>query len=615
MGNVVGYVGKNNCWSVISNALERLEHRGYDSVGFACIDQHTQRIECVKVAGTIQRLIEKRAQKTCDGFVGIGHTRWATHGKLSEENSHPHVNESKSIALVHNGIIENHQKLRLQLEQEGHVFSSQTDTEILVHTFENILERTTSLKDAVILLTKEIHGVFTIVALLQDYPQQLLVVRKGAPVCIGAGDKEFFVASDPIAFAGRTKKVIFLPEETFALITADSLQLYNFCGKHVAYTFETIDISWDGKKHGHESFMLKEIFEQKHVIESIIAFYKTLHAQKSLWSCTGLTSDFLQELQTLYLCASGSSWHAASIGQYFFETITHIPTHALLASEARYMALFPHEKSLHIALSQSGETIDVLEMCRTLGTLNFTTLAITNNATSSLVRQADGFLLLKAGQEIAVGSTKSFTAQVAILYLLAHYLAFEKGYITDQLLEMAYKELFRAAQILELAIERYKILIINKLAPHYARYEKFLFIGRHISYTFALEAALKLKEISYQSVQCHPAGELKHGLFALIDEQTPVVLFSHPDPLIYHKLLINAQEIKSRNGHLLVFGFEGQHELQELADCFFAVPLVPPLLMPIACAGLMQIFVYYIAKNLGRSIDQPRHLAKSVTVE
>lgn len=615
MCSVVGYVGKNKSWEFVSQALVRLEYRGYDSAGYACLDTVTNRIACVKVLGHVQHLLAKYALAPINGQTGIGHTRWATHGKLSEENSHPHINETHTVALVHNGIIENYLTLRAQLVNDGHNFSSQTDTEVIVHCLERALEKTETLKDALVHLTSELEGSFAFIAILKEHPDKLLVVRKGSPLCIGACSGEYFVASDPIAFAGHTDQAFFLPEQTFGILSKDSIAIYDFSGKKITPTFSRIDVVWEGKGSGNESFMFKEIFEQRRVVESIIAFYKSLDSHNNLWSSTGLTPQIIQELQALTIFAAGSSWHAATIGQYFFELITRLPTRAQLASEARYTPHFVQEKGLQIALSQSGETADVLEALRALGTNNTPTLTITNNASSTMVRETDGFLLLKAGPEIAVGSTKSFTAQVTLLYLLAHYFALEKNVISREQLEQAYRELFRAAQVLELSMDRHKHTIMNKYAAQYAKYDKFLFIGRHISYAFAREAALKLKEISYQFAQCHPAGELKHGPFALIDETTPVVLFSHPDPLIYKKLLLSAQEIKARNGHLLVFGFEGQYELEEAADCFLSCPLVPPLLTPLAFAGLLHTFVYYVAKQLGRPIDQPRNLAKSVTVE
>ncbi len=615
MCSVVGYVGQKGSWKFVSQALERLEYRGYDSAGFACIIPGESRVGHVKVTGHVQRLLEKYALAPIDGPTGIGHTRWATHGKLSEENSHPHINETCTIALVHNGIIENHHALREQLTKCGHTFCSQTDSEVIVHCFEQACAQHKLLKDAVAALVQQLEGSFALVILNHAYPETLVAIRKGSPLCIGVGTHEFFVASDPIAFAGHTHKTLFLADATFAIIQPDTLALFDFAGQRLNHTFETIDLTWEGKGSGFESYMLKEIFEQKHVIEGIIAFYKSLHAQNNFWSATGLLPQTLQDTQAITIFASGSSWHAAQIGQHFFELIARIQTRALLASEARYMPLFAQEKELYIALSQSGETADVLEALRLLSASTVSTLAITNSASSSLVRETDGFLLLKAGQEISVGSTKSFTAQVALLYLLAHYIAFERGLIQQEHIEAAYKELFRAAQVLELAIDRHKHDIMQKHAAHYAQYDKFLLIGRHVSYAFALEAALKIKEITYQFAQCHPAGELKHGPFALIDQTTPIILFSHTDELIYKKLLLSAQEIKARNGHILAFGFENQYELEELSDCFLAAPRVPPLLVPIALAGLMQIFVYYIAKQLKRPIDQPRNLAKSVTVE
>ncbi len=359
--------------------------------------------------------------------------------------------------------------------------------------------------------------------------------------------------------------------------------------------------------------MLKEIYDQKNAIYSTVAFLRSIGGR--IWDHLGLTKQQVKNLEHITLIGCGTSWHAARIAQFYFEQICHIPTRVHLSSEFRYMSFFPEKNSAYIFISQSGETADTLEALRLVNSMDLPTIALTNVPSSTMVREADGFLLTQAGQEIAVASTKAFSTQIAALYWLAYRLALEKGSINEHKMEVAQEDLLVAAEVLENSIENYKHEIITKLAKFYSQYKKAIFLGRHISYPFALEASLKLKEVSYIFAQCYPAGELKHGPLALVDAQTPVFIFSHEDPLIYQKLVSNAQEVKARQGHLVIFALEGQTELIALADKAFIMPRVKPLLTPLAMTGLMQFFVYQIAKELDRSIDKPRNLAKSVTVE
>ncbi len=424
-----------------------------------------------------------------------------------------------------------------------------------------------------------------------------------------------FIASDLLAFAGLTNKIVFLPDGSFALVRQNDIELYDFSGKRLLLPIQDIPIVWyDDDKHGYEHYMLKEIFEQKNAIYSTVRNLNIEDVQ-AFWKQCNISIDTIKRLQSITLIGCGSSWHAARIAQFYFEYIAQVPTSVVLASEFRYMSVFNKPDTLYIAISQSGETADTLEVVRLLNSMNVQTLALTNVALSSIVREAHSFFLTHAGQEVSVASTKAFSTQLAALYCMAHAIAFQKGIIDHDALYNAYNDLHIAAETLENSIEKYRLDIINHLAPYYAQFEKFIFLGRHISYPFAMEAALKLKEVSYIFAQCYPAGELKHGPIALLSDDTPVVLFSTLDPLIYQKLLSNAQQVKARNGHLIVFAFEGQDELSSIADCVFSIPKVHPLLGPLAMTGLMQFFVYHIAKVLGCPIDKPRNLAKSVTVE
>ncbi|HVW98826.1 MAG TPA: glutamine--fructose-6-phosphate transaminase (isomerizing) [Candidatus Babeliaceae bacterium] len=614
MCTVVGYVGKSYCRSYVVEALSRLEYRGYDSAGFACLQPDANRLLYLKGAGSVDALAKKFESTVIDGYIGIGHTRWSTHGVVSDDNSHPHFDCTKSISIVHNGIIENFHELKKELEATGHIFYSQTDTETVAHLLESLMLTHQTFKAAIVDLVHYLQGAYAFVCLMQQFPDTMLIIRKRSPLCIGIGDDEMFIASDPLAFAGKTAKVLFLPDESFAFVKKDRIELYDFSGKPLPLMAQEITYSWsDEGKNGYEHFMLKEIYEQKKVI------YDTVYAMRALSSRLsdniGVSPEFLSKLNSILLIGCGSSWNAARIAQFFFEKVTLLPTTVGLGSEFRYAPFFPETQELAIAISQSGETADTLESVRLLNSCNISTVALTNVASSTLVRECSGFLLTQAGPELAVASTKAFSAQLSVLFWLAHWLAYHKGYISSQQLEAAEDDLLVAAEVLESAIENYKWVITNTLAPYYAQFKHLIFIGRHTSYSFALEAALKFKEIAYIFVDCFPAGELKHGTIALLDAQTPVFLFSSPEPLLYQKILSNAQEVKARSGHLLVFAFENQKELIALADQAFVFPMVNPLLAPLAMVGLMQFFGYHIAKVLNRSIDKPRNLAKSVTVE
>ena len=614
MCSVVGYVGKAYSRAYVVEGLSRLEYRGYDSAGFACLNPQDNHLTYVKSQGGINQLLKQFEKFPIDGFLGIGHTRWSTHGVASDVNAHPHFDCHKALSIVHNGIIENYHELKQQLQATGHIFHSQTDTETIAHLFEALLETHKTFKGALIDLVNHLQGAYAFICLMQEQPDCILVVRKRSPLCIGIGDDEMFIASDLLAFAGRTKKILFLPDESFALVKRDRIELYDFSGKPLPLTIQEVDYTWtnDGKQ-GYEHFMLKEIYEQKKVIYDTVHFFRSISSR--IWEHIGLSSEFITGLQSINFIGCGTSWHAARIAQFFFEKIVMIPARTALASEFRYMPVFAEPNSLYIAVSQSGETADTLEAVRLINSINIPTIALTNVASSTMVREAHGFLLTQAKQEIAVASTKSFAAQLAALFWLSHRIALHKGLITQHKMEVAEEDLLVVAEVLENSIENYKLEIITKLAPYYAQFKHFIFLGRHISYPFALEAALKLKEISYIFVDCYPAGELKHGALALIDSDTPVIIFSALDALIYQKLLANAQEVKARSGHLIVFAFEGQQELINLADYAFIFPHVNPLLAPLAMTGLMQFFMYKIAKVLNRPIDKPRNLAKSVTVE
>lgn len=638
MCGAVAYVGDKPCRQYLLEGLRRLEYRGYDSAGIVCIDSNHNHFSYQKEAGGLD-LMQKLAQNcNFDGLTGMGHTRWATHGVVNQNNAHPHFNCRKNIAVIHNGIIEGYEQIREQLIQEGHDFYSTTDTEVAAHLLGTLLDTHKSVKSASLALAKKLHGAFAFIFMIEELPDQLLVLRRRSPLVIGIGNNEMFLASDVLAFGDRTNKVIFLPDESCAIIKKNSFDLYNFAGEPLFVTPQEINLeNAQFDKQGFEHFMIKEIYEQKRAILRTVSFYNLLsscgesYSEKNpeslqtlsnpleyndcIWRQVGVTKEQISDLKKINLVAAGTSWHAARIAQFFFEMIAKIPTHVYLASEFRYMPFFAEEETLFIMVSQSGETADTLEALRLVSSFEIPTIAITNVASSTMVREASGFLPMQAGPEISVAATKTFSSQLASLYWLANRIALTREIISPLQMHEAEEDLYVAAEMLESTLETYKLKIINELAPRYAKFDRFIFLGRHVSYPFALEAALKLKEISYIFAQCYPAGELKHGPIALIDEKTPVFIFSVLDELIYHKLVSNAHEVKARKGNLIVFAFEGQKELIDLADISFILPKGQPLLSPLVMTGLMQFLVYQISKELGLSPDKPRNLAKSVTVE
>lgn len=639
MCGIVGYVGTKLCRKFILDGLTRLEYRGYDSAGIVCIDEKRHCFNFQKEAGGVN-VLQKLAKSTnFDGLIGVGHTRWATHGIVDTKNAHPHFNCEKNIAIIHNGIVEGCDELREILITQGHTFTSTTDTEVVVHLFSSLYKKNGDIKKTVVELSKHLKGAFSLVIVMEAFPNQLLLIRRRSPLVIGFGTNEMFVASDYLAFSDKTDTVSFLPDESFAFLKQDGAELYNFEASPLPIVTQTVDHKFVmTDKQGFEHYMLKEIYEQKRAINRTISFCKiigscskkdgsddvdTIHNSnvqddeynECIWRQLGITKEDVKNLRSINLVAAGTSWHAARIAQFFFETICAIPTSVYLASEFQYMTFFPKQNSIYIMISQSGETADTLQALRLINSHDLHTIGLTNVASSTIVREASGFMPMQAGPEISVCSTKAFSTQLASLYWLANRVGLERGTITWNDMHLAEEDLYVAAEILETMIETYKLKIMQELAPIYATYNRFIFLGRHISYPFAMEAALKLKEISYIFAQCYPAGELKHGPIALIDDVTPVVLFSLLDETVYPKLVSNAQEVKARKGHLIVFAFEGQQELINLANTAFIIPRVNPLLGPLAMAGVMQFFVYQITKELGRPIDKPRNLAKSVTVE
>ena len=494
------------------------------------------------------------------------------------------------------------------------MLQSQTDTEVIIHLFEQCLKDGMSLQEAALYLSRQLEGAFACIIISRIYPDCMVLIRKRSPLCIGIGEHEMFAASDLFAFAGKVNQVCYLPDESIAFVRPDGIELVDFNGDVLPLGVQPIAMEW--QEHGklaYEHFMLKEMYEQKTAIANTLSH--AMQLGDGIWDAMGVTADQVEHLHSLSLIGCGTSWHAARIAQFFFEGLCRIPVRVHLASEMRYMPYFPYNESIAIALSQSGETADTLEALRLLKMHAVPTVALSNVPTSTMVREAGGALLTQAGHEVAVASTKAFTTQLTMLYWLAHRIAVQKGLIGSEQMAVVQQDLLIAAERLDEGIALCAERMSQGLAARYACFDRYIFLGRHIGYPFAMEAALKLKEISYIFSQCYPAGELKHGPLALVDNETPVVIFSCMEQEIYQKLVANAQEVKSRGGHIVVFAFDGQDELCRLADTVFVLPRTKPLLEPFVFAGVMQYFTYAIAKELGCEIDTPRNLAKSVTVE
>lgn len=614
MCSVVGSIGDTKVREIVFEGLLRLEYRGYDSAGYVALAEDKNTLSIIRSEGVLDNLRPLFSQLSVGENVAIGHTRWATHGKVSVHNAHPHANCDQTVAVVHNGIIENYRQLKSDLEKKGHFFRSETDSEVIVHKFEEFLLQGMTYENALYELAQILEGSYACIIISAQKPGILFFMRKNSPLCVGFADKKSFIASDILAFSEHVKEVFYIPDKSYGILTQQDFTLFDFKKQPRIAPAELVHSKWTVTEKGeYEHYMLKEIYEQKDAIIRTISHYQWY--EDRLHELLGLQESDLAGIEKIILIGCGTSWHAARIAEFFFESIAKIPSVAVLASEFRYKTFFPSHKTLYVFVSQSGETADTLEVLRMVNEYNLLTVALSNVATSTMVRECKGKLLTHAGPEIAVASTKAFSTQVSALYWLALTCSLQRGHIERQLYYEQQKELLRVAHILQDSIDQYKEEIMYTDVPLYKDIQHAIFIGRHVSYTFALEAALKLKEISYIFSQAYPAGELKHGPLALIDSNTPVFVFSHPDPILYQKTVSNAQEVKARNGVVIAFACHGQTELINLADRVFIVPQVQPLLFPLAITGLMQYLCYSLARACDRPIDKPRNLAKSVTVE
>jgi len=608
MCGIIGYVGPKAVTPVLLEGLKRMEYRGYDSAGLAIMNGRG--VEVRKAAGKISRLEAAVAANPLSGTLGIAHTRWATHGAPSERNAHPLMDEKHEVAVVHNGIIENATALRKMLEEHGHVFSSETDTEVLVHLIEAAFDG--SLEDAVIEALQQVEGAYGIAVVSSRDPEKIVAGRKGSPLLVGLGDGEYYVASDASAILAHTREVVYLQDGDLAVLDRNGYRIIDL--NSVTLTRKVSKIDWDLgqiERGGFAHFMLKEIFEQPQTVASTLAGRLLLDEATAKLSGLNLTDEELMSVDNIIITACGTSWHSALIGEHMLEELARIPVEVEYASEFRYRNPILTERTLCIVISQSGETADTLAAMREAQRRGVRTLGIVNVVGSTIARDAAAGIYLHAGPEIGVASTKAFTSQVVALALLT----LKMGRLR-QLSPLRGREIIDALQALPAQIQAILdgAAEIENLAEEFKRAQNFLYLGRGYNFPVALEGALKLKEISYIHAEGYPAAEMKHGPIALIDEMMPVV-FVAPHDSVFDKIASNVQEVKARRGRVIAITTRDEPSLRGKIDHEIRIPETIEMLTPVLAAVPMQLLAYYIAVKRGSNVDQPRNLAKSVTVE
>ncbi|MBP7548997.1 MAG: glutamine--fructose-6-phosphate transaminase (isomerizing) [Gemmatimonadaceae bacterium] len=608
MCGIVGYIGPKQATPILVAGLKRLEYRGYDSAGVAVFDGES--LETRRAAGKIAKLEGALVADPVTGKVGIAHTRWATHGPPTERNAHPHLSTDESVAVVHNGIIENADVLRKQLIALGHTFRSDTDTETIAHLVQELYEG--SLEEAVIGALRKVDGTFGIAVVSSRDPEKIVAARKGSPLLIGIGDGEYFLASDASAILAHTREVVYLDDGDLAVLTPDGYRVMDINASPIRRSVERIE--WDLaaiERGGYDHFMLKEIFEQPHTIENTMRGRLILEDGTSKLGGINLSHEQLMNIDQVIITACGTSWHSALIGEMMIEDFARIPCEVEYASEFRYRNPIVTPRTLCIVISQSGETADTLAAMREAKRRGARTLGLVNVVGSTIAREDDGGIYLHAGPEIGVASTKAFTSQVAALALFALKLGRKRtlSVMRGREIAQALADLPKQIQsILDRAAE------IEVIAEQFKDAHNFLYLGRGYNFPAALEGALKLKEISYIHAEGYPAAEMKHGPIALIDESMPVV-FIAPHDAVFEKVVSNIQEVKARHGKTIVITSRDEPALHGLMDYEFRVPETIDMLTPVLASVPLQLLAYYIAVKRGANVDMPRNLAKSVTVE
>lgn len=612
MCGIVGYVGENKVYPFLIQGLKRLEYRGYDSAGLAILNGSLSVHKC---KGRVADLEKHISEKDVSGTVGIAHTRWATHGEPNDRNAHPHLSMKEHFALVHNGIIENYAELKIDLTNKGFTFQSETDTEVLVNLIEYFYSegKEINAEIAVRLALSKVVGAFGIAVICKDEKDQLIVARRGSPLVIGIGQGEYFVASDATPIIGHTNNVIYLNDNDIAVITKEGLTLKTLEDKPSTFRISQVNQSIGEIEKGEFAhFMLKEIFEQPKTIED--TFRGRITPDKSAIVLGGLLDIFprIVKAKRIILIGCGTSWHAALVGEYLIETYARVPVEVEYASEFRYRNPILSKDDVVIAISQSGETSDTLVALRMAKEKGAIILGVCNVVGSSIARETDAGVYTHAGIEIGVASTKAFTAQVTVLNLFALKLAFARGEITSELYLSVIKELLDIPGKIRTILAGH--LKIKEIAAKYKDATNALYLGRGALFPVALEGALKLKEISYMHAEGYAAGEMKHGPIALVDDNLPVVVVS-PKDHYYEKIVSNIQEVKARKGNIIAVVNEGDDVLKEMVNDVFEIPESHPAVTPLLAIIPLQLFSYYIAVMRGCNVDQPRNLAKSVTVE
>jgi glucosamine--fructose-6-phosphate aminotransferase (isomerizing) len=620
MCGIVGYVGNKQVVPLIIDGLRKLEYRGYDSAGIAVVNEDHD-LEIRRAEGKLRNLEEVIRLSPLDGTYGIGHTRWATHGRPTEENAHPHRDCTGRVVVVHNGIIENYLQLKERLRKSDHRFVTETDTEIIAHLIEEYLKDHSTFEHAVRSAVSELRGIFALSIINADEPDTIIAVRQGPPVVIGLGDREFFVASDIPPILQHTRDVFFLGDGEIAIINRDAVRVTDFEGNSVQPSIQRI--TWDpimAEKGGFKHFMLKEIYEQPRSVRDTVQGRISLDSgQVFLDEMSNITETDFKRFTSIKIAACGTSWHAGLAGKYMIEQLARVPVDVDYASEFRYRSPVMDDDTLLLVISQSGETADTIAALREAKELGSKVLAICNVQGSMIVREADGTILTHAGPEIGVASTKAFTAQMIALYLFGLYLGQVRGTLKET------EARFHAQELAELPVKLEHLLNdsdgIEELSKEFFRSTDFLYLGRGINFPVALEGALKLKEISYIHAEGYPAGEMKHGPNALIDERLPVLFINtreegnRASELRYEKTHSNIVEVKAREGIVISVLTEGDSISSVVSDHVIELPAASDLLSPILSIIPLQLLAYHIAVRRGCDVDQPRNLAKSVTVE
>jgi len=617
---IVGYIGPKKVVPLILDGLRRLEYRGYDSAGIAVVSD-TGRLELRRAPGKLRNLEEAIRLSPIDGVYGIGHTRWATHGRPTEENAHPHRDCTGQIVVVHNGIVENYVELKHELEKEGHKFVTETDTEIVAHLVEKYLDDQ-PLEVAVRKTVKRLNGVYALAILCVKDPNKIVAARNGPPVVVGLGKDEFFVASDIPAILSHTRDMFFLGDGDIAVLTPQGVQVMDIEGRPIERKVQ--HVTWDtimAEKGGFKHFMQKEIFEQPRAVRDTMLGRISQDTGKVFLDEMQITEAEFRNFKNIKIVACGTSWHSGLAGKFMIERLAGVPVEVDYGSEFRYRNPLVDKGTLVICISQSGETADTREAQREAKRKGSTTLAICNVMGSAITREAQGTILTHAGPEIGVASTKAFTGQLTALLLVSLYLGQLRGKLSPECAAKLMQELTRLPQKLEMVLQPDGDGFYESLARQFFRYTNFLYLGRGVHYPIALEGALKLKEISYIHAEGYPAGEMKHGPNALIDENLPVVMLatrdeSDPDSMTrYEKSVSNIQEVKARDGIVISVVTEGDQLARKASDHVIEIPPAPELMAPVLEIVPLQLLAYHIAVRRGCDVDQPRNLAKSVTVE